>query len=586
MTSRPAPRCSPGTPARAELLYRLALVVLACVALTFQDSSTTNTYDYSRGASVLVSVEVRPQPPRLRLVWAPEPQAEEFIIFRKLVGASDWGRPLARLEGTVTSWDDLSAQSGVAYEYAVVKRYRLYGRDYLGAGYVCAGVQVPMIDRRGTVLLVVDRTRAPGLRPELARLEQDLVGDGWQVIRHDVDPGDTPPRVKSLIQADYAADPEHVTAVFLLGHVPVPRSGWEAPDGHADHLYAWPADTYYADMQGAWTDYQVNARNPRSGTSNLPGDGIFDQSALPSDLALEVGRVDLHDMPAFHLDEESLLRRYLDKDHAWRQAHLPVPARGYVSDSFRTAGFSFAQNGYRNFAALCGYQQVTAGRGLPTDGYLWAYGCGSGSYTSAAGVADTRWLARRDPHLVFTLLYGSYFGDWDSRNCLLRAPLATATCGLTCCWAASPNYFFHHLALGWNIGYSVRLSQNNFGLYDPPSSHGLPRGVWSALMGDPTLRLQPVPPPVRVAAALTSAGVKLTWLPSGHEVAGYALYRSRGLAGPFLRLTPALVAGTSYLDTARLPGPRRYLVRAVVLQTSPAGSYYNPSQGVFTGWVG
>ena len=585
MNSPPALRCFPWAPARAGPLYRLALLLLACLALSFQDSNATNTYDYSRAACVLVSAVIPPGSSTLRLLWAPEPEAVEFLAFRKLVGAPGWGWPLARLGGAATSWDDISAQPGVAYEYAVLKRYRAYGREKVGTGYVCAGVKVPLIDQRGTVVLVVDRTHAAGLRPELTRLQEDLVGDGWRVLRHDVDPGDTPPQVKALISADYAADPERVTAVFLLGHVPVPRSGWEAPDGHPDHRCAWPADAYYADMQGKWTDRRLEEHNERSGASNVPGDGKFDQTTLPADLALEVGRVDLHDLPAFRTDEETLLRRYLDKDHAWRQAQLHVPARGYVSDCFRTAGHDFAQNGYRNLAALCGYRQVTAGRGLPTDAYLWAYGCGAGSYTSAAGVADTRWFARRDPHLVFTMLFGSYFGDWDTRDCLLRAPLATATCGLTCCWAAAPNYFFQHMALGWNIGYSVRLSQNNAGLYEPASSNAPARGVWSGLMGDPTLRLQPVPPPSRLAAAVTPAGVKLTWLPSGQATVGYAVYRSPGPGAPFQRLTPALIQGLSYLDPGPVPAPRRYLVRAVTLQTSPGGSYYNPSQGVFTGWV-
>jgi hypothetical protein len=100
-------------------------------------------------------------------------------------------------------------------------------------------------------------------------------------------------------------------------------------------------------------------------------------------------------------------------------------------------------------------------------------------------------------------------------------------------------------------------------------------------MGDPTLRLQPVPPPARLAATVTPAGFRLTWLPSGQATVGYALYRSLAPGAPFQRLTPALVEGLSYLDPGPVTLPRRYMVRAVTLQTSPGGSYYNPSQGVF-----
>jgi hypothetical protein len=40
----------------------------------------------------------------------------------------------------------------------------------------------------------------------------------------------------------------------LIGNVPVPYSGDLNPDGHSDHDGAWPTDTYYAEMNGTWTD--------------------------------------------------------------------------------------------------------------------------------------------------------------------------------------------------------------------------------------------------------------------------------------------------------------------------------------------
>ena len=68
-------------------------------------------------------------------------------------------------------------------------------------------------------------------------------------------------------------------SLFLLGHVPVPYSGNINPDGHPDHQGAWPADGYYADMDGTWTDISVN-NTVATGTrnDNVPGDGKFDQS--------------------------------------------------------------------------------------------------------------------------------------------------------------------------------------------------------------------------------------------------------------------------------------------------------------------
>src|SRR5262249_57416229 len=125
---------------------------------------------------------------------------------------------------------------------------------------------------------------------ELARLQQDLVGDGWTVLRHDVprmvvDPANTSSSVwaarsnelasvKALIKADYTADTNNVTAVFFVGHVPVPYSGKVAPDGHSGHIGAWPADMFYGDMSGLWTDSIWNTTTASDTRNwNVPGDG-------------------------------------------------------------------------------------------------------------------------------------------------------------------------------------------------------------------------------------------------------------------------------------------------------------------------
>jgi len=98
---------------------------------------------------------------------------------------------------------------------------------------------------RGTLILIVDTTYANELASELARLQQDLVGDGWSVIRHDLSRTSAPPQVKGLIQWDYRANQENVKSVFLFGHVPAVYSGSLNPDGHQEHLGAWPADANF-----------------------------------------------------------------------------------------------------------------------------------------------------------------------------------------------------------------------------------------------------------------------------------------------------------------------------------------------------
>jgi Bacterial Ig domain len=393
------------------------------------------------------------------------------------------------------------------------------------------------------------------------------------------------------------ADPFNVKAVFLLGHVPAPYSGNLAPDDHPDHRGAWPADAYYGDMDGIWTDSVVNnltASDPRN--RNVPGDGKFDQSHTPAPLALQVGRVDLADLPTLPTTELDALRLYLGKDHAFRHKLSQPDAGALIDDNFGILnGEVPAANGWANFAAFVGAENVVSGRwltDLTRNHYLWAYGCGSGTYTGATGVASTSHFLVYDINVVFTMLFGSYFGDWDSQDNFMRAALAATPDTLTAAWTGRPDWYFHHMALGETIGFSARLSQNNSGLYQPNSTmNGFyvgradPSENWTgvhiALMGDPTLRLQPVAPPVALIAFTNDAGgVDLTWQPSLDTVLGYNVYRSASPGGPYSRLNAALITANAYTDPD-VSSDTCYMVRAVRLETSSSGSYYNASQGAF-----
>ena len=137
---------------------------------------------------------------------------------------------------------------------------------------------------------------------------------------------------------------------------------------------------------------------------------------------------------------------------------------------------------------------------MNTNSYKWSYGCGAGSYTGASGIGNTTDFANDSLLSVFMILFGSYFGDWDSQDNFLRAPLASGLT-LTNCWAGRPNWYFHHMSLGENIGYSTVLSQNNASLYI--SGFG-ERYCTSALMGDPTLRLHTVAPPANLTIIFIS----------------------------------------------------------------------------------
>jgi len=528
--------------------------------------------------AVQISATVQTSPAQITLSWEPDQYgANSYTLYRKTKEGTSWGSGTA-LAGTASSYVDNNVSVGSAYEYAIVK---VGSHGYTGYGYIYAGVNAPLVDNRGKVVLVVDNTYASQLANELTRLQSDLTGDGWTVVRQDVSRSDTPANVRAAIQAVYNADPGNVKAVFLFGHVPILRSGNLNVDGH--QARPMPADSYYGDMDGSWND----------------------QSYLPSDVELMVGRVDLFNLPGNGAatpwpSELELLRNYLNKDHNWRHKLINVPRRALLGNRFGDFnGEAFAASGFRNFEPFVGPGNTVLANeqdSAPADQkwssmlsagtYLWAYGCGGGSYTSMSGMGthgtyNDIWstdVVGGDAKAVFYMMFGSWLGEWDSTDDIMRSVLATSTMGLTCSWAGRPHWYYHHMGLGEPIGYSAKVTQNNGGLYQNQVNQVL-RGIHIALMGDPTLRLHPVAPPSALTTS-TAGGVNLTWTASPDSVVGYHVYRAATAAGPFTRLTSSPVTGTSFADTSG-SGTASYMVRAVKLENTPAGTYFNASQGVY-----
>ncbi len=562
--------------------------------------SAEATWNYA----VQVSATVDAAQPKIVLNWPQDTVTtpNSYTVYRKALNASTWGNGVS-LPGSATTYSDTSVQPGTAYEYQIHKVTSTHN----GYGYIAVGVNAPIVERRGKVVLVVDASQASPLSAELTRLQSDLVGDGWTVARQDVQRDDSPANVKNVIKAAYNADPSNVKAVFLFGHVPVPYSGNIVPDGHApDHQGAWPADAYYGDMDGGWSDNSVyNASASEARNRNVPGDGKFDQSTLPSDVDLQVGRVDLANMPgrkvwggpATFSSETELLRNYLNKDHNFRHKKLTAPARALVHDTFGgRGGEAFAASAFRSYAPLFGANNTTSVEPglwintLANNQYLAAYGCGGGSYSSIVGLGNTGpykegttvELVEADIKSVFTMLMGSWLGDWDSEDNIMRAVLATRSMGLSCSWSGRPHWFYHHLGLGETLGYSARLTQNNGsgGLYRNQINSAA-GGIHVALMGDPTLRLHAVAPVSNLQATSGGANVNLTWTGSSDSVAGYHVYRASSASGPFTRVTTTPITQTTYSDTGATAGANTYMVRAVKLENTTSGSYYNQSQGIF-----
>lgn len=575
--------------------------------------------------AVMATAHIQTSPPGIVLRWNKRDNALRYQISRKMKDETNWSAPIAILDSDATTVTDLGVSDGNAYEYEIAalstgqisaktqdNRDTIVQINFIAYGYVYAGYNKEVAGNIGSVILLIDNKSADELAAEIDRLENDLVSEGWGVIkkytpRAEKFDGEAVINTKSLILEEYNKDPENIKAVFIIGRVPVPYSGLLNPDAHPEHRGAWPADVYYGVTNDAsWTDLYVNDTTSasRKENKNARGDGKFDVTTLTTPAKLQVGRVDFYNMPAFSSTETQLLKQYLDRNHKYRNGEIPYEYKGLIDDNFGMYTLEvFGNNGWRNFAPLVGDSNVKGGIDwfgtLKNESYLWAYGCGGGSDTSCGGIGYTKDsdtsrkndFVNNKVNAIFTMLFGSYFGDWDSQNNFMRASLAAKGNVLTCAWAGRPSWYFHHMALGENIGFSTILTQNNYTTYKPnawyttanPTIYQIGiQQIHIALLGDPTLRMYmaAVPQPKNLTVTQNFKKINLSWEKPSENVAGYNIYRGTSRTGPFTKVNNKMIKETSFEDDFIHEGMVYYIVKAVKLQTTFSGTFYNESRGL------
>ena len=571
-----------------------------------------------KGFSVTVEATIQNTPkPAIILSWNADDRAQSYAVYRKdpsmhsWSDQSEWGSPIANLGKDALTFKDETVIPGIAYEYQVLKVCTPAGvktlnvgvidtvTTYLGSGYVMSGINVAPVLHRGTVILLVDSTMQMPLSAEIARLEQDLKNELWTVIKRGAPRATTfnaeaVQATKEIIRGIIESNPTENYSILLLGRIPVPYSGLMAPDGHTpDHLGAWPADVYYADFDGEWADESINSSGAaRVENKNIPGDGKFDKSQNDVDIKYPVGRIDFYNLTSFAETEVQLLKRYLDKNHAFRSGEIKPVYSATVDDNFGAYGEGFSGSAYRGFGGLVGKDNIVANREFldSTITTMFSYGCGAGSYTSCAGVGGIAEFSKRPITSVFTSVFGSYFGDWDSKDNVLRSVVASRGTVLTAGWAARPHWFFHPMGLGKPIGEVLLGAQNNTQQYLPAiyNTKKYPGGIYYqvgakgthiALIGDPTLRMtsnMPIETPKNIGVTST-VSAQIDW-ESVPNADGYLLYKSSSEAGPFEALTPSPITETTFHDIkANWKQDVVYQVRAVMLRETKSGSFYEVS---------
>lgn len=509
----------------------------------------------------------------VELNWfdATPPRVGSVTVKRRLYGQTGghtW-KAIGEDLGPVMRYRDDTIRPGMAYEYQVLRT----ARDIVDVGYWLAGTQIPAQARRGRAYIIVDETVAKALAPRLERFGRDLVGDGWQVTRHDVprqNNADVIANLKNAIalkawlQERFTQDPFGQHTIILVGHVPVVLSGKVAPDGHESRPH--PTDLFYADMDGRWSARQ---------------NGEILDGRLPSDfIEMQIGRIDLAPVSDGNKGAEiRLLRAYFDKNHHWRMGYL-----GDLRDAYgKTEHLAVERAALRNIVGATNLAQGShhdVGEKKP-----WLWGVDFGDWNGARYAKDYANKA------VFAINFGSNKQMINARFNGMTALLAQPWYPVAVGWGGRPAWWLHHMALGGSIG-DVHMRTVNNGRapepyresmdYFPPGTYVMRNGIWVNLLGDPTLRAFPLAPPQKVTVTSMPDGAKLSWLPAPDpDAQGYQVFRAGPGEARFSRLGGAEpITQTRFTDPKPVQGGR-YMVRAYGLKTVYAGSFHTLSQGVF-----
>lgn len=536
------------------------------------DDQTVRFHGYLDGNASQVSLQ-----------WETQAAGVELELFRRHpddIGASNWTSlgTFIPADGETTYVDDLS--SGQIWEYKIHRQgYQVTGDYSLEAGgYFVAGREVPLKDDNGIVLVYVDSTIENDLNAELETLYEDLAGDGYEVRHYSVPRHgsmETAMAFRDTVQKHLSEDSGVPKTVYLVGRVPFVKSGPVAPDQHFPGTEVM-TDQYIVSRSDAWVDGDA--------------DGKFDQDQIPSPSGSQthtiapVGRVDLAGMDAWEdsldpgLDEIALMKRYFDKNHKYRHTVTRNEPRT-IWDNLAYDDTPFESQAAR---LMMGEENSVKGdlkvdSEDPSTSYQW-------------GIDFSDWKGSNYPNYQFRVTFALNFGSGKmkmaSNNNQIRAILCMPDYGLAAFWGVRPNWYIHNMGLGYTIGdaqfRSVNTTADDYVPVDDYSYYSYEHGIWINLMGDPTLKILPVEPASDLLATPLSDGVSLSWTASNEsDLVGYHVYRSTSKLGPYTRQTSSPVSGTSWSENGVDQGEYFYMVRAVTIETTGMGTYYQASQGIF-----
>jgi len=378
--------------------------------------------------------------------------------------------------------------------------------DFTSGAAILNGKSAPQVGAAGPaarrVLRVIEATMPVALTGSLAQHEADLRAEGWEVetiytARRDpakpfqhvqLAQNEIWPRIRATTNLH----------VFLIGRVPMPRSGYAThPDGHWDTKGAYASTLYYALPSEGWTDVKDNSSFAvKPNMINRPGDGKFDQDTAPGfrdsygreiggDALASVGFLDLsfgnpRTFNSTLSSDEFLIDRYQNyfvrlhgyRTGAWR------PQTKVAHMAYNGLPWSGISEWAENTVGAENYQFFRTYTTTKTQTYSVEQFASFGVVIDFKVVPSTGicWTGRTNQWAVLDLYFGSYqidFGTTRLTNPLMSGALATG------CYSWSR----------WNL--DGIYSGATLGEVWRQTVSGSIGNVYRVLYGDPTLVMQP-----------------------------------------------------------------------------------------------
>ncbi len=480
----------------------------------------------------------------INLDWNDVANASQYYVYRNtsLITSTSGLTPIAT---TVPSTYQETLSNGTYY-YVIVAYNGTANSSISNCENVTVAIPPPI---PGRVFVYVDAGIYAGINTSLQQFKVDLEAAGKNVtlINYTSITGVTfmdAAQIKSQCVAAYASGLE---GIIFVGNLPYVN--------YDINNYLFPCDLYFMDLDGTWTDFDLNFafENHSAGTGDRDPEIWF-------------GRIDASTMT--NRNETAALNEYFQRNHLYRNGSLTRPHRSliHIDDDWSPWTNEWVNESVHAYTN----QTVLSNNSLTIDSYYenelpktyeWVHVFVHSYYDKhiwkpfyTSGYTYGTEIRSINTAPLFYLLYACSAADFSRSNNIATEyqfsnnTLATVGCTRTG-GMLEPSWFYKPLGNNSNLGEALirwfsDCTLASAGLNNPANSYGM------TLFGDPTLKILygPLPnPPVLSNLTRTNSTVHLQWTKIP-DAARYYIYRNTSQITSTAGLAPIGWTTNNYTD--------------------------------------